>query len=199
MSWLLKDLKLHIYLYEIEKTGHTESKHQQNQKPWNINDTKRSKLEKEKTAWREITKKLSFMEEKEFSQLKSRWSSHINRKSIKSIGCGISHETHSMLMELKGEYTLRETLETMIRLVHSRQTDPCPEGILKQKTTPILETFKTPDDTLKNLPFNAIDTLTSAQLNISQLQNAASTQARDIKDLLNKITNLENILNTTKN
>lgn len=194
MKWLLRDYKMQFHLDEIESVAKEIKKEKNNRTSFkNINlDIKNKFLkDKEKTAWTAIEFEIKHLTNKEFSQLKSRWSSYLNRKHSKSIGCSISHESHEKLMELKGKHKLKDTIEVMISLTHSRQTETALTNIIKPKTTPLLETFTSPANAEARLPPSAIDALMSAQIDIGALQQIISRQNSSIEALLERISFLE--------
>lgn len=194
MRWMLQTYKMQIHIDEIDSVKKEINKEKEHRTSFtNLHlDTKNKILkEKEINAWKAIEFNIQYFTEKEFNQLKSRWSSYLNRKSLKSIGCSISQEAHEKLMELKGKYKLKDTVEIMISLTHSRQTETSLTNIIKPKTTPLLDTFSTQENAESKLPPSAIDALISAQRDIGSLQTIISKQSASIEALLKRIDSLE--------
>ncbi|WP_156480541.1 hypothetical protein [Aquipseudomonas alcaligenes] len=194
MRWMLRAYKMQLHIDEIESANKEINKEKEHRTSFTNThlDTKKKILkEKETNAWRAIEFNIKYFPAKEFNRLKSRWSSYLNRKSLKSIGCSISQEAHEKLMELKGKHKLRDTVEIMISLTHSRQTETSLTNIIKPKTTPLLDTFPTQENAESKLPPSAIDALISAQSDIGSLQKIISKQSASIEALLKRINSLE--------
>lgn len=195
MRWMLRAYKMQIHIDEIDSANKEINKEKEHRTSFtNLHlDTKKKILkEKEMNAWKAIELNIQFLPDKEFNQLKSRWSSYLNRKPAKSIGCSISQEAHEKLMGLKGKYKLKDTIEVMIFLTHNKQTETDLTNIVKPKTTPLLDTFPTQEKAEAKLPLSAIDALISAQNDIGSLQKIISKQAVSIEALLKRIDSLEN-------
>ncbi|MBZ9667892.1 hypothetical protein VUJ49_16140 [Pseudomonas berkeleyensis] len=194
MEWLLRDYKMQLHLDEIDSVAKEIKKEKNNRTSFtnlNLDIKKKSLKEKEKAAWIAIEFEIKILTNKEFSKLKSRWSSYLNRKHSKSIGCSISHDSHEKLMELKGKHKLKDTIEVMISLIHCRQTEIISTNIIKPKTTPLLDHFKTLERVeIKPQP-NASDIFLSAQNDTGLLQGIISKQAASIEMLLKQIDTLK--------
>lgn len=194
MRWMLRAYKMQIHIDEIDSAKKEINKEKDHRTSFtNLHLDKKNKIlkEKEMNAWKEIEFKIQYFSDKEFNQLKSRWSSYLNRKSSKSIGCSISQEAHEKLMELKGKYKLKDTIEVMIFLTHNKQTEINLTNIIKPKTTPLLDNFPTQEKAEAKLPLSAIDALISAQRDIGSLQKTISKQTINIEALLKRIAFLE--------
>lgn len=194
MRWMLRAYKMQIHIDEIDsaiKETNKEKEHRTSFTNLHLDTKKKILKEKEMNAWKAIEFNIQFFSDKEFNQLKSRWSSYLNRKPAKSIGCSISQEAHEKLMELKGKYKLKDTIEVMIFLTHNKQTETDLANIIKPKTTPLLDTFPTQEKAEAKLPLSAIDALISAQNDIGSLQKIISKQAVSIEALLKRIDSLE--------
>lgn len=139
---------------------------------------------------------LSRLVPEDFLRLKGRWASHLSRKKNKNLSCSISHEAYKQLRELKGKYSLRETLETMIALTHENQT-PFNPTLHLRKTTPLLQTYPITHSKILPLQLEGYAPQTHLWSTILQMQETLKLQMETINYLNRKISDIETMQNTS--
>lgn len=191
-KWILEKLGLGVQIFkleEIENLKKTSAKKL-------IAGTDAKEIEHRnkhilQTIDEDLKFKLNSLDEKEFKRIKSRWSSHVNRKTNRNISCSVAPEIYKKLTKIKGKHQLKETLEAIISLAYKLQTSESILDMKNPKTTPILESYPTAASiNMKITPENT-DTITNIQHTINAMQDTIFQQNKFISDLMNRLNTLE--------
>lgn len=192
IKWLLKTFKLNIYIDNLEAAREKLIEAKSNLATEDmIKERKNNNNKIESDIWNDLIFQIKSLNDKDFNRIKSRWSSHTNRKNNESISCSIAPDIHKKLIKIKGKYKLKDTLEVMITLIYNRQTNTPTLDITNPKTTPLLDTIPTTKFASFDMTPEDAYTLISTQNNIGALQNTVFNQRSDIAELLKRIDALE--------
>lgn len=133
---------------------------------------------------------LKNLHQEEFNRLKGRWASHLSREKNKNLSCSISRDAHQKLLTLKGNYSLKETLEVMITLTHQGQT-PFNPILKQQKTNPLLETFPTIHSASLQANLESTTSLANIMTSIQEMEQRLRFQMEIISELQKRVSQVE--------
>lgn len=137
---------------------------------------------KEELEWESITRKIAELDEVKFNRLKSKWSTHVNRKDKKNLSCSIGEKYYKQLIELKGNHKLKDTLEALIDHTHRIQTEQPLVG-LEKVTTPILNSIQHPEFPKQVTTIISSSTLKSIQDNIEDIFKKLHLHTKEINSI----------------
>ena len=137
---------------------------------------------KEEHEWETITAEIAGLDDVKFNRLKSKWSTHINRKNKKNISCSIDERHYKQLIKLKGNHNLKDTLETLIDHMYKIQTEQ-PFIDSEEVTTPILDSIQRPEFPKPVTVMISSTTLKSIQKNIEEIIKKLHLHTKEINSI----------------
>lgn len=139
---------------------------------------------------KEITNLISLMDDHTFKRFKSRWSTFKARTKNKSLSIDINNESYEKLEKIKGQHSMKGTIEAMINIIYSSQTHTN-EASKRKTTKPLLDSIKINNE---ETDLNLVHTLLTFQAkeNIGRLLKLTDTHRMKINNLTRRIIELEN-------